>query len=150
MGRPRKNQSTSTLNTKSLEDLANEFLGDDFQKPEHAHTFKGELPPQAKLEQGDQCTGYFTGMKTIEITDQNTGEPKPVRVYGFKTKSDSTFAVLGRSALDQAMDNAATKAGGWDRLINMVVRINRLEDSKLKGGRVLGNYLVTTWEERKR
>ena len=118
----------------------------DFIPPSSARNYKGELPPQAKLDEGDAVAGFFVSMKTITIKDQNTREDKDVRVYTFSDKQDKKFAILGRTMLDHAFDDVAEHEGGIEGMKGMIVRIERGEDTPLKGGRTLGNYAITCWE----
>lgn len=123
-------------------------LAEQFPQPSSGvRSYKGELPPQAKVEVGDVVAGYFVAMKTITMKDQNTHEPKDVRVYTLRDKDGKKFAVLGRTMLDTAFDEVIEREGGLETMQGMVVRIERAEDTKLKGGRTLGNYEITCWEE---
>jgi hypothetical protein len=116
------------------------------EPPKSARMYLGELPEQAKLEEGDIVSGFFVGMKHITITDQNTKQAKEIRVYTFRNDNDEKFAVLGRTMLDTAFDDTAEHEGGWEGMIGMGVRIDRGKDTKLKGGKTLGNYSVQCWE----
>lgn len=136
---------SKSVKAKDLEELFGEM--DEFVAPSTAKSVKGELPPQARLDPGDTITGFFHGMKTIQITDQNTQELKDVRVYTFTTKSDKKFAILGRTMLDHAFDETLEEVGGVEQLRGMVVRIERGDDGKLARGRTLGNYIIQYWEE---
>lgn len=124
----------------------------DFAPPEgdavKVKQYSGELPEQAKLEEGDVVSGIFVGMKIITIKDQNTKQDKDVRVYTFKDKVGEKFAVLGRTMLDTAFDNVFENEGGDpSSIIGLVVRIERGKDTKLKGGRTLGNYDIKCWDQ---
>lgn len=136
---------SKSVKAQDLEALFGEM--DEFVVPGSAKRVQGELPPQAKLDEGDTIAGFFHGMRQIQITDQNTKELKDVRVYTFTTKSGKKFAILGRTMLDHAFDETFEAVKGIENLTGMIVRIERGSDSKLARGRTLGNYIIQYWED---
>lgn len=125
---------------------------DSFQPPADGDTkvrdYTGELPEQAKLEEGDIVSGIFLGMKQISLKDQNTKQDKDVRVYTFKDAEGEKFAILGRTMLDTAFDNVVEGEGGdYASIVGMIVRVERGKDTKLKGNRTLGNYFIKCWDQ---
>ena len=112
---------------------------------------KGEQLPQVKLEKpGDEASGYFQGFKIAMLDDEKAGK-KPVRYYEFVDVIDpkKRFVVSGRLMLDMAYDDVLRDIQETDPDFHMegeLITLRRLDTTKLKGGRTLGNYEVIVYE----
>ena len=99
------------------------------------------------IEVNDSIEGVYQGEKTITITDQNTKEKKDIRMFQFRTSAGDRFVILGRTMLDQAIDEMYEAEGGEEKCIGLNMRISRGADEKLPGKRTMGTYEIEVWEE---
>jgi len=108
--------------------------------------YKGEMVPMRELNESGSIEGTFQGSKLVEITDTLTKAKKEVQRYLFRDDHGIKFVILGRFMLDTAMEEVFEREGGEEKCIGLQMRIERGEDSKLKGNRTMGNYQVSVWE----
>lgn len=109
--------------------------------------YKGELAPSVSIKAGESIEGVFQGEKTIELTDQETGADKDVRVFMFRDFDGKPFVILGRTMLDQVFDDVYKAERGVDNAIGLNMKISRGEDEKLTGKRTMGTYSIEVWED---
>lgn len=118
------------------------------RKPERKErTYKADLPKSVPLDAGNEVEGVFQNAKSTTITDKRTKEEKEVMVYTFRDAKGVRFAVLGRFNLDMAFEEVFEREGGMEKCQGLNMRITRGDDSKLSGGRTMGNYEISVWEE---
>lgn len=89
----------------------------------------------------------FQGAKEITITDQVTKADKQVMQYSFRDDAGKKFVLLGAYQLDLAFEEVFEKEGGAERCMGMNFKIERGEDSRLKGNRTMGTYSISVWED---
>ena len=102
--------------------------------------------PQRELGERGSVEGTFQRSGLITLIDKKTKAEKEVQRYEFRDDAGQKFVILGRTMLDSAMDRVFEAEGGQEQCIGLVMRIERGEDSRLKGGRTMGDYSVTVWE----
>lgn len=126
--------------------MANRNRGNQTRKNER--TYKGKQSPSVAINKpGDSFTGAFQDAKEIEITDSRTKEVKWVMRYLFRDKDGNKMAILGRAMLDAAFDDVFEREGGMEKCQGLMMEVRRGDDSKLSGGRTMGNYEIAVWEE---
>lgn len=116
--------------------------------PKTARKTTSALPPTRKIVEGGQIVGVFQKAKVSEIHDTNTKELKPVMIYTFRDpQTGEIFSVLGgRVGLDNAFENLFLELGGQEKVVGMMVAIERGEDIERSGAAgVIGTYDVYAW-----
>lgn len=99
------------------------------------------------LDEGKSFTGCFQRADSIEITDQNTHKKKDVMRYTFRDSNGAKKVLLGAYQLDESFAEVFKKEGGQEKCQGLMMRVDRLKDTKLSGDRSMGNYEISVWEE---
>lgn len=96
---------------------------------------------EAKLEIGENISGFFLEMKEVDQMNPETGETRiQTKVFMEETKGGDRFFIWGNAGLKTAVIDSCVSKGDH-------IMIERLEKKTLKGGRTKNQYDIFQIQE---